>query len=212
MFSQAQFNQFILDNNVIHFSDQPITLKSGRASHVYINWRTITNDAYLLNQLTDYIIEYIKKENLKVDCFYGVPEGATKTAIIASLKIAQSSPQFTVGSHSIPMGRAKPKEHGEAKDKFFIGVPEGNTLIIEDVTTTGGSLIESIMTLKHAGIKLSSALTLTDRKTENVKEKLAKLGLSFHAMSTADQLIAAAIEKQKPSEMIMNSIKEEFKL
>ncbi|HLC19528.1 MAG TPA: hypothetical protein VJK72_01315, partial [Candidatus Nanoarchaeia archaeon] len=65
---------------------------------------------------------------------------------------------------------------------------------------------------KKEGIKLHAALTLTDRKTENVKEKIAQFGLPFHAMSTADQLIAAAMEKYKPSETIRNAITEKFKV
>ena len=210
MFDQNKFNQFIIDNNIIAFSEQPLTLKSGRTSHLYINWRTITNDAFLLNQLADFIIQFIKSKNISADCIYGVPEGATKTAVITSLKLAQLSPSFQAGSHSIPMGRAKQKEHGDPKDRFFIGVPKGNTVVIEDVTTSGGSLIDTLHSLKSANITITAALTLTDRMSENVAQKMSALGIAFHSMSTAAQLLPQAIEKYKPSLRIIESIKAEF--
>jgi orotate phosphoribosyltransferase len=40
------------------------------------------------------------------------------------------------------MGRAKPKDHGDPKDRYFVGEPGGKVVILEDVTTTGKSLIE----------------------------------------------------------------------
>ncbi len=53
-FDQDQFYQFIIDNEVIRFLEQPIVMSSGIRSHTYVNWRTITNDVFLLDQLTDY--------------------------------------------------------------------------------------------------------------------------------------------------------------
>ena len=47
------------------------------------------------------------------------------------------------------MGRGKQKEHGDPKDKFFVGIPNGDTIILEDTTTTGSSLINTIIQLKE---------------------------------------------------------------
>src|SRR3989344_98545 len=106
LFNQQSFNQFILDNNVIGFFDKPIVLKSGRTSHFYVNWRTATTDAFLLDKTAEYVARFAL--TLGADCIYGVPEGATKVGIIASFKLAQMADgRYFVGSHVIPMGRAK---------------------------------------------------------------------------------------------------------
>lgn len=210
-FNQHTFNQFILDNNIITFSEQPFTLKSGKTSQVYINWRTITNDAFLLNQLADFIIQFVRTKNMSADCIYGVPEGATKTAVIASLKLAQSSPNYKAGSHIIAMGRAKPKEHGDPKDRFFIGAPRGDVVVIEDVTTTGGSLIETLDMLKKNNIEVKAAMTLTDRM-ESLSAKMKERNIEFHAMSTARELVPQAIKRQKLPQHIIEAIQKEFNL
>src|SRR3989344_4939326 len=141
LFNQEQFDQFALTNGVIGFCETPIILKSGRSSPWYVNWRKVADDAYLLDQLAGYVLNFTQHHNLSPDCFYGVPEGATKLAVLTQYKWALQSPQFAPGSHSLSMGRAKPKDHGEARDKYFVGSPSGKVIIVEDVTTTGGSLI-----------------------------------------------------------------------
>ena len=147
-FNQQKFNQFILENNVIGFFEEPITLKSGRLSFWYVNWRNVAQDVFLLDKLTDLVINFVEDLNLKPDCFYGVPEGATKLGILTQYKWAKKSSNFGLASHILPMGRGKPKDHGDLKDRFFVGMPRGETVILEDVTTTGSSLLETIEKLK----------------------------------------------------------------
>jgi len=57
-FQQKSFNEFILDNRVLGFFENPITLKSGRQSYWYVNWRTVAEDAWLLDRLTEYVIAF----------------------------------------------------------------------------------------------------------------------------------------------------------
>jgi len=80
------FNNFIIENNVIGLFKEPIVLKSGRESYWYVNWRNIAADVYLLDKLTDYLLSYIDFLDLKPNCFYGVPEGASKLGIITQFK------------------------------------------------------------------------------------------------------------------------------
>jgi orotate phosphoribosyltransferase-like protein len=53
------------------------------------------------------------------------------------------------------------------KDKFFVGVPKGKTIVIEDVTTTGGSLIETLNGLKEAIEKEFEEFRVEKIKLEN---------------------------------------------
>lgn len=163
-FDQEAFDQFVLDNNVIGFFSEPVTLKSGRTSHWYVNWRTVADDVFLLDRLADYVIAFTESQGLNPDCFYGVPEGATKLAVITQYKWAKQSLNFAKGSHCLPMGRGKAKFHGTAEDKYFVGKPKGKVVILEDVTTTGSSLLDVIRYLKKlSDIELIAAIGLTNR-------------------------------------------------
>ena len=148
-FDQNGFNDFVLENKIVGVKEEPFTLKSKRKSNWYANWRL--NDVYVINVLSDYVTEFTEDQiggTERVDCFYGVPEGVTRLAVMTQYKWAMKSPDYGPGSHVLPMGRGKPKEHGDPRNKYFVGEPRGKTLVLEDVTTTGGSTLKEIAKLK----------------------------------------------------------------
>ncbi|MFX1409893.1 MAG: hypothetical protein ACFFA6_06050 [Promethearchaeota archaeon] len=191
---KKEFNEFILKNNVIGFFEEPIRLKSNRLSYFYINWRNVSEDVFLIDKLTDYIISFIRYLNLKPDCFYGVPEGATKIGIITQYKWAKEQVNYGSGAFILPMGRGNPKDHGDPKDRLFLGMPKGNIIIIEDVTTTGGSLITTIQNLKKNEVNIIAAIGITNRNElrddgKSVEDAIREEGVKYYAMSNAVELI-----------------------
>ena len=191
---KENFNNFIVNNNIIGLFREPIKLKSGRLSFWYINWRNIASDVFLLDQLTDYILLYINYLGLNPKCFYGVPEGATKIGIITQYKWAKNQENYKSGAYILSMGRGKQKEHGDPKDRFFLGVPNGETVIIEDVTTTGDSLVNAIKKLKDLNVNIIAAIGLTNRNElrddrKSVKEIILENDIQYYAMSNAFDLL-----------------------
>lgn len=214
-FDQQAFNQFVIDNDVIGFFEEPITLKSGRQSNWYVNWRTISEDVFLMDQLSDFVIAFVQAEGLLPDCFYGVPEGATKLGLLTQFKWAKASAAYGRFSHCFPMGRAKPKEHGVPKDKYYIGAPSGQVIVLEDTTTTGLSLLNTIAALKEQQVTIMAAIGLTNRMEKrddgrSVEQAIRDQGVRYLQLSGADQLLPAAIQKLKPSERIRTGIANEI--
>jgi len=214
-FNQEGFNQFVLNNNVIGFFEKPIKLKSGRMSNWYVNWRDLSNDVYLLNRLTNFIITFTNDLKLNPDCFYGVPEGATKLGIITQFKWAMNSYDISRKDYSLPMGRGKPKDHGDPKDKYFVGVPSGNTIILEDVTTTGGSLLTTIDNLIETDVNIIAAIGLTNRMElrddrTSVKDAVEAKGVPYHHLSNGIELLQLAYRNLNPGETIKKGIEKEF--
>ncbi|MDE1762447.1 MAG: hypothetical protein KGH78_04635, partial [Candidatus Micrarchaeota archaeon] len=141
-FDQGAFDNFAIENGAIEFREEPIRLNSGRLSHIYMNWRSPLEDAYLKSELVSrYIIPFINDNGIKARTFYGVPEGATKLGLFVQDEWAKSQKDYQKGAYPLSMGRGRIKEHGAQKDKYFLGSPDGPTVIIEDVTTTGLSVI-----------------------------------------------------------------------
>ncbi|MFX0023128.1 MAG: orotate phosphoribosyltransferase [Candidatus Hermodarchaeota archaeon] len=209
---QENFNEFIKIQKVIGIFDEPIKLASGRLSHWYVNWRNITSDAYLLDELTDYIISFINYLGINPKCFYGVPEGATKIGIITQYKWAKIQKNFYPGNYPISMGRGKQKEHGDPKDRIFIGIPEGDVVVLEDVTTTGGSLLSTIRKLGDFNINIIGVIGLTNRNElredgSNIKDVISDYNIPFFAMSNALELLPHL----EMNNEIKNNIKEYFK-
>lgn len=219
IFEQARFNDFIFDNNVIGFFKEPIQLKSGRMSNWYVNWRGVTSDAYLVDVLSDFVLAFAKDLALVPDCFYGVPEGATKLAIITQFKRAMHSRSSVgAGDYALPMGRGKPKGHGDLKDRVFLGAPRGRTIVIEDVTTTGGSLLGTLDVLGelYETVERVAAVGLTNRMEvrddgRSVKQAVEDRGIPYFAMSNALDLLPEASKRLNPGTKILKAIEAEFK-
>ncbi len=214
-FNQKEFNDFIIKHNVISLLKQPIILKSGRPSFFYVNWRNVCNDVYLIDQLTDYIISFVEGLGLRPDCFHGVQEGATKLAIITQYKWAKKQPNYKIGSHALSMGRGRTKGHGEQKDRHFLGIPKGDTIVIEDVTTTGSSLIATIDNLRKAKANVTSAIVITDRMErrddgKSVKQAAYERGIPYYAMSNVLEIFREIFNKKEIKEEIIKNINAYF--
>lgn len=214
-FDQDTFNQFIQENKVYGFFDKAITLKSGRQSHFYANWRTVVEDVWLTEKLVGFVINYVESNKIAVDTFYGVPEGATKLGVLTQFHWAKKQSNYGKGSHALAMGRAKPKEHGAPKDRFFVGTPRGKVVMIEDVTTTGGSSLTAISALQDAGLEITALISLTNRMEKrddgsSVKDAVAKMGVAFYSMSSAIDLLPRIYAEAKPSDEIGRALEKEF--
>lgn len=216
MFDKDAFNQFIIENEVVGFFDKAVTLKSGRTSHWYVNWRTLSSDVYLVDQLADHLMCFANDNHLNPDMFYGVPEGATKLGIIATYKLAKASPNFKVGSFRLSMGRGRPKEHGVPKDRYFVGEPEGRVVVVEDVTTTGGSLLDEIDKLKDAGVDVVASIGLTNRMEltadgQSVEDAVNAKGVPYYSLSEATSFLPEAYKILNPHVDIAKAIESEFR-
>jgi orotate phosphoribosyltransferase len=215
-FNQDNFDNFVLENGIIGFIKEPLKLKSGRLSHWYVNWRTVGEDVFLIDQLTDFVLAFAKSHELNPDSFYGVPEGASKLGILTQYKWAKSQSNFARGSHVLPMGRGKEKDHGDPKDKSFLAMPKGRTIVIEDVTSTGHSLIETVDKLQALGVNIVATIALTNRNeltedNQSVEAVMQAKKIPYFAVSNALTLLPKLCAKVKPAPEIISSIKESFK-
>ncbi len=74
------------------------------------------------------------------------------------------------------------------------GLPKGeslkgkNVVVVEDVTTTGGSSIQAVQALRDEGANIVCVLTIVDR-LEGAKENFAAEGLELRALFTADEFL-----------------------
>ena len=214
-FDAQAFSGFVLGQNILGFKDQPITYKSGRQGHCYVNWRVALNDAYLLDQVTDSVIAFVEALGLSPRSFYGIPEGATKLGVVTQLKWAKSRPDFEPGAYPVPMGRAAPKDHGAPEDKFFVGMPQGDTIVLEDTTTTGGSLLSGVEKLQAAGVKVIAAIALTNRNGVRddgltVPQALENKGVPYYALSNLKDILPAAYEALKPAPEVRKAVEAYF--
>jgi orotate phosphoribosyltransferase len=160
------------------------TLASGRTSDFYCNLKPTMLDpegAYLLGAL---IAEALRGD--KPDFVGGLELGAVPLATVAA---AMSH----VAGHPMRafVVRKQSKEHGTKS--LVEGLKRGDSLkgkrvvILEDVTTTGGSSLKAIEAVRSEGAEVIKVLTMVDRQ-EGAIETFEKAGIPFTALITAAEL------------------------
>ncbi len=209
-FDKDGFIEFLARNSDVFKSD---TIASGRKSSWYFDSGRITNDVFLMNRLVGYIMDYVADEGLNPSAFVGVPEGATKLGIVLQDRWAKRAENYGLGSHVLPMMRVLEKKHGRPEDRVFIGTPPNGTIVVEDVTTTGTSLIGRVNSILKKGITDIGALVLLDRnhKDTDIRGRLKKLGVPFYIMTIAQEFLPAAYRIQKPREEVARAVEEEMR-
>lgn len=167
------------------FGRGEITLASGRKSDFYFNLKPTMLDpegAALLAELT---YEALRDE--QVDYVGGLEMGAVPLAgAIAQLSWLKNHP---IAAFFV---RKKPKEHGARLS--VEGLAKGESLagkrcvIVEDVTTTGGSAIKAVEAVKESGAEIVLVLTMVDRE-EGATEAFAEAGLPFRSLYKASEFL-----------------------
>lgn len=214
-FDQKAFDRFVLDNNAIGFFEKPLTLKSGRQSHFYVNWRTVVSDVWLTEKLVGFVTDFVRAHRIPVDTFYGVPEGATKLGVLTQYTWARNSSDYSSGSHTLAMGRAKPKDHGAPQDKYFVGAPSGRVAVLEDTTTTGGALITTLEFLRDSGVDVTAVIILTDRMEKrddglSVRQAIEEKGFEYYSLSRAPELLPELARRLQPTAEVVAAIEDEY--
>ncbi|MEE9587818.1 MAG: orotate phosphoribosyltransferase [Hyphomicrobiaceae bacterium] len=161
-----------------------ITLASGRKSDFYVNMKPTMmhpEGAYLIASL---FLDKISGDD--VDLIGGLEMGAVPlAAAVAAVGQAQGRPVqgFFV--------RKKAKDHGT--QSLVEGLAEGEGLaarrivVLEDVTTTGGSALKAAEALKADGATVVCVITVVDRQ-EGAVETFEAAGMPFRALLTAQDL------------------------
>ncbi len=218
-FKRDVFEKFLLINNTIDFKDKKVKLSSGRYSNFYINLRCLMEDITIFDKFEDYVESFVKDKNLCPDYFIGVPEGMTKLGLIMTYTHAKQGSQIIRpghGYHHLPMARGNAKKHGSLKDKYFLGNVKGKAVVLEDVLTTGNSVISLVESLIKNEADVSAVVGVVDRLELrrdglSISEKLSKLGVKYYPMTSVKTLIPLAYEKLKPSESLVKKINEYYK-
>jgi orotate phosphoribosyltransferase len=159
------------------------TLASGRSSDLYVDVRQTSlhaEGAWIIGEL---ILARLRPDVVAVG---GLTLGADPIACaVAPLSHAAGRP---VNAFLI---RKESKGHGT--QDFLEGraglVPGAKVAIVEDTTTTGGSLFTAVERARQAGLEVVQCITVVDRE-EGAAAFLADKGLALEALATRGELLS----------------------
>ncbi|HJK20091.1 MAG TPA: orotate phosphoribosyltransferase [Methanocorpusculum sp.] len=160
----------LIQYKAVEFGD--FTLASGVKSKYYIDVKTAIMQPALLGEIAKEVAE-----RYTFDAVAGVAVGGVPLAVAVSL--ASGKPCAVI--------RAAAKDHG--KSQMVIGDVAGkHVLLIEDVTTSGGSSKYGIDELRKAGAIVDSVVVVVDRDS-GAETLLAAEGVTLHPLVRASELL-----------------------
>ena len=167
------------------FGRGEVTLASGRKSDFYFNLKPTMLDPEGATLLAELTYEALKDDQL--DFVGGLEMGAVPLAgAIAQISWIKGHP---IAAFFV---RKKPKEHGARL--AIEGLAAGEDLqgkrvvIVEDVTTTGGSAMKAVEAVREAGADVVLVLTMVDRE-EGANDTFSQAGLPFRSLYKATEFL-----------------------
>lgn len=191
-----EFATFLHQNGIIKFGD--FTLASGKKSSYYVDLRLVPSYPHefrmMIKHLQNKISEEVGLESF--DSIVSVPTGGL--VIASALAIETVKPLIYV--------RSKPKDYGTSKSVEGKIHDRMKVLMIDDVATTGGSVVNAIKSLKEANIKVTDAYVIIDRM-EGAKEALKEQGVIMHPILDIIQITQALYEQNLVDDSVLSKIK-----
>lgn len=159
---KEELTQLLKECGAIQFGR--FVLTSGAVSDYYIDIKKASTNPTVLKKIAEAMVEYVEG----YDLLAGMELGAVP--LITALSLETNIPYVIIRKGKREHGTGKQIEGGDVKNK--------HVLIIEDVTTSGGSVVKTIQILRQNQAKVDEVLVVVDRES-GAEEKLQNLDVSF---------------------------------
>ena len=162
------------------YGEKRIVLASGKESDFYFDMKPTMFDPEALSLLPELVLERLK--DVEFDCIGGLEMGAvpliSPVMMHAFQKHGRAIPGFFV--------RQRAKAHGTKKLVEGSQVSGRKAVILEDVTTTGGSAMQAVEEVRKVGGEVVMVLSIVDRE-EGAAEFYAEQSIPFGSIYTASE-------------------------
>jgi orotate phosphoribosyltransferase len=165
--------------------EKGFTLASGQTSPFYVDCRSLMahpSARRLVGQLAHEALA-----GLAIDCLGGLEIGAISIATTISDYAYSNSPKRDWRTFVV---RKQAKDHGLGRLIEGAIRTSDRALIVDDVLTSGGSLLKAVAAARQAGLTVTHALVIVDRKEQEGRAKVEREGVKIISLLTIDDLTA----------------------
>ena len=157
------------------------TLVSGKKSAYYFDSKPTMLHPEGASLLAELILDELR--DVKADCVGGLEMGAVPLIAPVAMKSVEAGRPL----HGFFVRKA-PKDHGTKQRVEGLDMSGKTAVILEDVTTTGGSAMQAIEEVRAAGGTVALVLSILDRG-EGAAELYAGAGVPFKSLFRADEFL-----------------------
>jgi orotate phosphoribosyltransferase len=149
-------------------------LTSGAISDYYIDIKKASTEPKILRLIAQQMSEYVQG----YDMLAGMELGAVP--LVVALSLETNIPYVIIRKEKREHGTAKQIEGGDVKGK--------SVLVVEDVTTSGGSTVKTIQILRENNAEVEKVIVVVDRES-GAREQLKKLEVEFISLVSVSEIL-----------------------
>ena len=189
---KKEFIEFMVDCQVLKFGD--FVTKSGRKTPFFVNTGFYRTGAQL-RRLGQYYAEAVNnKFGLDFDVLFGPAYKGIPLSVAATIAISENTVRISV----IATNRKEVKDHGDKGILLGSPINDGDrVVIIEDVTTAGTSIEETLPIIKAQGdVNPIGLVVSVDRmeRGKGTKSALSEIEEKYGLKTTAIVTMAEVVE------------------
>ncbi|XP_066594788.1 uridine 5'-monophosphate synthase-like [Prorops nasuta] len=183
--------------NALKFGE--FVTKVGLKTPVYFDLRVIIAQPKLMHRVSKALWTF-SEQSLNTSQICGVPYTALPIATLISI------------DSGIPLliKRKEAKEYGTKKmieGKYKVG---DHCIIIEDVITSGSSILETAQALRKEGLKVTEAFVVIDRE-QGARKNLENNGIQVKSLYTVTKLMQYLLEAKKVTAKTVDDVADYIK-
>jgi orotate phosphoribosyltransferase len=165
--------------------DKGFKLASGEISPFYVDCRALMAHPEARRLVAQVAYEAIT--DIEFDCLGGLELGAIPIAVTISDFACVASRRRLWRTFVV---RKQPKDHGLGKLIEGSIRPGDRALIVDDVLTSGGSLLKSIGAAREAGLRVDHVLVIVDRQEQDGKARVEREQVQLISLLTIQDLMS----------------------
>ncbi len=163
--------------------DKGFKLASGEISPFYVDCRALMAHPEARRVVAQLAVEALG--GIKIDCIGGLEIGAIPIAVtISDFALASSAHNWKTF-----VVRKQAKDHGLGKLIEGNIRPGDRALIVDDVLTSGGSLLKAVGVAREAGLQVEHALVIVDRQEQEGRGRVERENVRLISLLTIQNLM-----------------------
>jgi orotate phosphoribosyltransferase len=183
MDNRQRLKEIILEKS---YRKGTFTLTSGKTSDFYVDVKQTSLSAegsYLCGKL---ILDLMLQADTPIEAVGGMTLGADP--LVSAVSVVSH-----LEGHPVPAFIVRKEAKGHGTENYIEGLsnmtPGCRVTLLEDVVTTGGTLVKVIDRVEAAGFTVAQIITVVERQEGGV-EVLAKAGYKLESLFTREQLLS----------------------
>lgn len=181
--SREKIAELLLETEAVFLRpDEPFVWASGIKSPVYCDNRLTLTAPQARNIIEQAMADTVKAEYPEAEILMGTSTaGIAHAAIVAHIL-------------GLPMGyvRGAAKDHGRGNRIEGRLLPGQKTVVIEDLISTGGSVLDTVEALRQAGAEVLGIVSIFTYQFEEAKNRMEQAGVKCVSLCDLDALLQTA--------------------